>query len=68
MKTAKPWYFSKTIWASVITFATATAGLLGYPTGLIDNSALTEAILQAITAISGIVAIFGRLQAREVIG
>lgn len=68
MKTRKPWYLSKTIWASVVTFATAAAGLLGYPTGLIDNAALTDTILQAVTAIAGIVAIFGRVYAREVIG
>lgn len=68
MTTSKPWYLSKTIWASLVTIATATAGLTGVPVGAIDNAALTETLIQAITAISGLIAIFGRLSAKEQIG
>ncbi len=68
MMDTKPWYLSKTIWASIITICTAAGGLFGLPTGIIDNSALTETVLQAITAISGLVAIFGRVYATESIG
>ncbi len=68
MKESKPWYLSKTIWASLITIATATGGLAGFPVAGIDNSALTETLIQAITAISGLVAIFGRVSARDRIG
>lgn len=68
MTSTKPWYFSRTIWASLITIATATGGMLGLPVGAIDNAALTDTLLQAIAAISGLVAIFGRLQATEKIG
>ena len=68
MTTAKPWYLSRTIWASLVTIVTAFAGLTGVPIEGIDNSALTETILQAITAVSGLVAIFGRLSAKDRIG
>ncbi len=68
MTSTKPWYLSRTIWASLITIATAAGGMLGLPTGGIDNAALTDTLLQAIAAISGLVAIFGRLSATEKIG
>ena len=58
----------QTIWASVVTLATATAGLTGLPLAGIDKSALTDTLIQAVTAISGLVAIFGRLSAKEKIG
>jgi hypothetical protein len=68
MTTAKPWYLSRTIWASVVTVLNGGAGLVGVPTGVIDDGALTDTILQLVTAISGLVAIFGRLAARDTIG
>lgn len=68
MSLTKPWYLSKTIWASIVTIGSAVAGLWGLPVAGIDNTALTDTILQAITAISGLLAIFGRLSASEKIG
>jgi hypothetical protein len=68
MTDSKPWYLSRTIWASLITIVTAAAGILGVPLAGIDNAALTDTLLQAITAISGLVAIFGRLGANSRIG
>lgn len=68
MNSTKPWYLSRTIWASLITVASAAGSMLGVPVGAIDNAALTDALLQAIAAVSGLVAIFGRLQATERIG
>jgi hypothetical protein len=68
MSTAKPWYLSRTIWASVVTVLSGGAGLIGVPTGVIDDGALTDTILQLVTAISGLIAIFGRLTARDTIG
>jgi hypothetical protein len=67
MTDSKPWYLSRTIWASLITIVTAAA-IVGVPVAGIDNSALTDTLLQAITAISGLVAIFGRLGASSRIG
>jgi hypothetical protein len=67
MTDSKPWYLSRTIWASLITIVTAAA-IVGVPVAGIDNSALTDTLLQAITAISGLVAIFGRLGASSRMG
>ncbi|MBX3581309.1 MAG: hypothetical protein KF810_05405 [Rhizobiaceae bacterium] len=63
MTDSKPWYLSRTIWASFVTILMAMGGIVGLPVAGIDNSALTETLLQAVTAISGLVAIFGRLGA-----
>ena len=68
MTASKPWYLSRTIWASIITIVTGTAGLTELPLDGLDNSALTDTLLQAISAISGLVAIFGRLAAKHRIG
>ena len=68
MTDSKPWYLSRTIWASLITIVTAAAAILGVPVAGIDHAALTDTLLQAITAISGLVAIFGRLGASSRIG
>jgi hypothetical protein len=68
MTDSKPWYLSRTIWASLITIVTAAAGIVGVPLAGIDNAALTDTLLQAITAVSGLVAIFGRLGANSRIG
>jgi hypothetical protein len=68
MTASKPWYLSRTIWASIITILTGAAGLTGLPLDGLDNSALTDTLLQAISAISGLVAIFGRLAAKHRIG
>ena len=68
MTDSKPWYLSRTIWASLITIVTAAAGIVGVPVAGIDNSALADTLLQAITAVSGLVAIFGRLGAQSRIG
>lgn len=68
MTDSKPWYLSRTIWASLVTIVTATASVMGLPSAGIDNTALADTLLQAITAISGLVAIFGRLGANSRIG
>jgi hypothetical protein len=68
MDSVKPWYLSRTIWASVISVASAAAALFGLPVDGLDGGALTDSLLQAVTAISGIIAIFGRLGASTRIG
>ncbi|PSM18140.1 MULTISPECIES: hypothetical protein [Nitratireductor] len=68
MTATKPWYMSRTVWASLITVLTGTAGLLGVPVGALDNAALTETVLETVTAISGLFALFGRLSATAKIG
>lgn len=64
----KPWYLSKTIWASGISISCALLGLAGFPTAAIDQGALADSILQIVSALSGVVAIFGRVSAGSKIG
>lgn len=68
MTSSKPWYLSRTIWASVVTVLTGAAGLTGLPIDGVDGQALTETLLQIVSAVSGLVAIFGRLSAKARIG
>ncbi len=68
MTGSKPWYLSRTIWASIVAVLASAASLTGLPLDGLDNSALTDTLLQAIAAISGLVAIFGRLSAKHRIG
>jgi hypothetical protein len=67
MIASKPWYLSRTIWASLVTIFTAAMGMMGMGSG-IDNAALTDAVLQAVTALAGVIALFGRLSAKDRIG
>ncbi len=68
MQDIKPWYRSRTILASLITIAAALAGLGGVPVGPVDGSAIADSLLEGVAAVSGIVAIIGRLSARQRIG
>lgn len=68
MNGTKPWYLSRTILASIVTIATAMAGAFGVPVGAIDNGALADTLLQLATALSGAVAILGRVSASDRIG
>ncbi len=63
MDTSKPWYLSRTIWASLVTVALSLAGMAGLPIGEVDGGELAEAVVQALTAVLGVVAIVGRLNA-----
>ncbi|MCR4269219.1 hypothetical protein [Nitratireductor sp. ZSWI3] len=65
MTESKPWYLSRTIWASMVTIAAAAAGILGYPVDGLDSAAVSEGLLNAVTAVSGLVAIFGRITAKS---
>ena len=62
----KPWYMSKTIIAGIVALMCNLAQLSGYDAP--DESALTQAILDAVEAISVVVAIAGRIDATQKIG
>jgi hypothetical protein len=51
----------------MVTIAATAASMLGYPLGDIDSSAVSDEVLRVVTAISGLIAIFGRVQARSLI-
>jgi hypothetical protein len=68
MNTLKPWYMSRTIWASLVAVAASIGGLFGFAVEDADTEALAEAVMQTIVAVAALVAILGRLGARERIG
>lgn len=65
MDETKPWYLSKTVWASLVTIAAAGGSLLGLPLGGLDKPALTDLLIQAVTAVSGLIALIGRVSAEK---
>lgn len=65
MNLTKPWYLSKTIWASIVTILMSAGGLFGIPTGLFDNGAMADTIIQVITALMGLASILGRVSAAQ---
>lgn len=68
MSANKPWYLSRTIWAGLITVMAAAAGLIGLSVTDTDQVLLIDTVLQAVTAFAGILAIIGRLAAKDRIG
>lgn len=68
MTAMKPWYLSRTIWASIVTVVTGAAGLTGLPVEAADGALITDTLLQGVSAISGLIAILGRLSAKDRIG
>jgi hypothetical protein len=63
MDIRKPWYLSRTIWAAVVMVGATTAGVFGLPVENGETEQLVDAILQAVAAVAGVAAIFGRLAA-----
>ena len=68
MSETKPWYLSRTIWSAAVSVAATFTAMFGIPLDGTVQAALTEAILQTVSAIAAIFAIFGRLAAGRRIG
>ena len=68
MNISKPWYLSRTIWASLVTVALSIGELAGLSVESLDAGALSEALVLAATALCGLVAILGRIRATDRIG
>jgi len=68
MESSKPWYLSRTVWASLVTVAAAVGGLMGMSIAASDQALMTEALLQIVTAGGGVIAVLGRLSATTKIG
>ena len=64
----KPWYLSRTIWASIVTVLAALASLFGLPSEALEDPAIPGLLLQAVSAVAGLIAIAGRLSAKARIG
>ena len=65
MNETKPWYLSRTVWASIVTIVIAACTLSGAQLANLDEGALVEALLQLATAIASVIALFGRLFAEK---
>lgn len=68
MEEVKPWYLSRTIWASVVVIVTSIAGLFGFTFDDAEMTELVDGIMQAVVAVAALVALIGRLAARARIG
>lgn len=68
MNDLKPWYVSRTIWASIVSLVIGAMGVLGMAVDGADQSILTDATMQAVVAVAGAIAIWGRITARDRIG
>lgn len=67
MTNEKSWFRSKTIWASITTIVLACSSFFDIRLDQVDQGALTDTIVQFLTALSGIVALFGRISATTLI-
>jgi hypothetical protein len=67
MTNEKSWFASKTIWASIATIALSCSGFFGDTLESADQASVAETMVQFLTAISGIVALFGRISATTLI-
>lgn len=68
MDLLKPWYLSRTIWASIVVILSTLAGMAGFEVNNGDVEALIDALLQAVAAVAGVAAIAGRMMASSRIG
>ncbi|MEI4482322.1 MULTISPECIES: hypothetical protein [unclassified Phyllobacterium] len=67
MTNEKSWFASKTIWASIVTIGLSCSGFFNGSLEGADHASLAETIVQFLTAISGVVALFGRISATTLI-
>ncbi|AKI01207.1 hypothetical protein IMCC20628_02509 [Hoeflea sp. IMCC20628] len=68
MTDIKPWWQSKTLWGAIVTLGSAALGLAGLDVLDTDREALIELLTSLGAAIGGLIAIFGRITAKNRIG
>jgi|AntDeeMinimDraft_5_1070356.scaffolds.fasta_scaffold58116_2 hypothetical protein len=61
----KPWYKSKTIWGGIVALLAGIAGIFGYGISTPDQVTLTEGFLAVGSAVGGVIAVYGRIVAKE---
>lgn len=61
----KSWLASKGVWGGLIAVAAGVAGVLGYNFSTADQASAMEAITAVISAFGGLLAIWGRVSARQ---
>ena len=65
MFTDKSVWASRTVWAGIVTILASLVGFLGYTMTAEDQDAIVLLVPQAVTLISGIAAIVGRITATK---
>ena len=68
MHDIKPWWQSRTLWGAIVTIASAALGLAGLDLGDADREALIELLTSLGAALGGVIAIVGRITAKNRIG
>ncbi len=68
MTDIKPWWQSKTLWGAILTLGSAALGLAGLDVLDTDREALIELLTSLGAAIGGLIAIIGRITAKNRIG
>ena len=68
MTDIKPWWQSKTLWGAIVTIASAALGLAGLDLGETDRENLVELLTALGAALGGVIAIIGRIAAKNRIG
>ena len=63
----KNWYASRTIWGGIIAAAASVFGSFGMSLDAGNQAELTDAVVQLVGAMGAVVAIYGRLNATDVI-
>ena len=61
------WYESKTVWGALIAIAASVAGVPGLDLGTPSHETLTDMLIQTAGGIGGLIALFGRLTATNII-
>jgi len=63
----KKWFESKTIWGALVAVAASVAGGFGFSINEASQLELTNAVVQLVAAMGAMVALYGRLNATQVI-
>lgn len=67
MDSFKPWYASKTIWASIISLVAVSASAFGVDIDAELQTAFVETVLQVVAVAGSVMAVVGRVGATSMI-
>ena len=62
---SKPWHQSKTVWASLFALLSSILGAFGFNLPLEVQPILTESVLQISSGIAALIALYGRITAKQ---
>ncbi|PWW02223.1 hypothetical protein DFR52_102891 [Hoeflea marina] len=68
MNEIKPWYQSKAVWGALIAVAASAVRVGGIELGLEDQGQLADAAVSLAGTIGGLLALYGRVSAKNRIG